>query len=214
MQERNKLRILAIFFIFLFQMFFIFLQNLLFDFEMPVFEFFKLFLKIWIYFFEKFFCGLSCSDLLPFFKDTIIIVLDSIILLSHFHEFFFVIFQEIIILNELFINIKFMLDIFFFFFETVSLDKISLSFDSIILIIKFKILNLSSVDHAREFIFHFWIFVVGCDCMSNNRVLIFIQKTHDTHSFIFLLFLFPWIEYEKYINLISILRKWVCFNKF
>ena len=165
----------------------------MFNFKVSIFKFFELTLKIRVDLFEKFFCCLFTCDLLPIFENSVMIVFNTIILLSHFHEFFLIIFQEVIVFNELFVNIQFMFNVFFFLFETDLLNKISLCFNSIVLVVKLEILNFCSVDHTGKFIFHFWIFVVGRDCMSDNRILIFIQQSHNTHSFIFLLFLFPWL---------------------
>jgi len=113
-----------------------------------IFEFFKLALKIGIDLSEKFLCCLFTGDLLPIFKDTLMIVFNTIILLSHFHEFFLIVFEEVIILDKFFINVEFMFDIFFLLFETDPLHKIPLRFDSIVLVIKFKVLDFCSVDHT------------------------------------------------------------------
>jgi hypothetical protein len=86
---------------------------------------FELVIEILIDFFEKFFSAFLACKILPFPEQKIIIGFDSAILFSHLFETFLVLFEQLIVFKKFSVNINFVLNVFFLFFEGVFLNEIS-----------------------------------------------------------------------------------------
>jgi hypothetical protein len=185
---------MSVLFVVFFQQLFAFDQGLLTNFSVPFLQIFKFVLKIVVNVFEKLFGPFFACEFLPLFEKKVMVGLYSAVLLSDLHETFLVLLEFFIVLEKLLIDVHFLLDVLFFFLESVFLDEVSLSFDGIVFVIQFEVLDFGSINHGCQFVFHFGVLIVGRDCMCNDWVLVLIEKSHDAHAFVFLLFLLPEVK--------------------
>ena len=173
---------------------------------MSNFKLLELILQISIDLLKQMLCGLFASQLLPVFEQIVMVAFCSIVLLSNFHKSLFVLFEFVIFIKKLLVDINFIFYVLFLLLQAMFLNIISLGLNCEILIIQLNILNLGGVYQTAEFTFHLRVLIVRADCMCNNRVLILIQQAHNSHAFIFLLFLFPFINIKLTSVLFPFLR--------
>lgn len=80
-----------------------------------------------------------------------------------------------------------MLDVVLLFLEGQLLDVVSLGFDCSVLVVKFEIVGLGSIDLVVEGAPHVCELVVGGDCVGHHWVLVLVEKPHDPQPLVVLL---------------------------